>query len=79
MKKEEQVVHLFVEQFDNGYSIIEKEDGAEMFAEVVEGEQEDMEKRLGKAILGDVRLMMDAELVSKAEIVCTIKVEAREK
>lgn len=79
MKKEEQVVHLFVEQFDNGYSIIEKEDGAEMFAEVVEGEQEDMEKRLGKAVLQDVRLMMDAELVSKAEIVCTIKVEAREK
>lgn len=79
MKKEEQVVHLFVEQFDNGYSIIEKEDGAEMFAEVVEGEQEDMEKRLGKAILADVRCMMDAELVSKAEIVCAIKVEAREK
>ncbi len=79
MKKEEQVVHLFVEQFDNGYSIIEKEDGAEVFAEVVEGEHEDMEKRLGKAVLQDVRLMMDAELVSKAEIVCTIKVEAREK
>ena len=79
MKKEEQVVHLFVEQFNNGYSIIEKEDGAEMFAEVVEGEQEDMEKRLGKAVLQDVRCMMDAELVSKAEIVCTIKVEAREK
>ena len=79
MKKEEQVVHLFVEQFDNGYSIIEKEDGAEVFAEVVEGEQEDMEKRLGKSILGDVRCMMDAELVSKAEIVFTIKVEAREK
>ena len=77
MKKEEQVVHLFVEQFDNGYSIIEKEDGAEMFAEVVEGEQGDMEKRLGKAIFGDVLLMMDAELVSKAEIVCTIKVEGR--
>lgn len=48
MKKEEQVVHLFVEQFDNGYSIIEKEDGAEMFAEVVEGEQGDMEKGSAK-------------------------------
>lgn len=62
MKKEKQVVHLFVEQFDNGYSIIEKEDGAEKAAEVVEGEQGDMEKRLGKALLEDVLHMMNADL-----------------
>lgn len=77
MKKEKQVVYLSVEQFDNGYSIIEKEDGAEIFAEVVEGEQGDMERRLGKVLLEDVLHMMNAELVSKAEIVCTIEVEAR--
>lgn len=77
MTKEQQT-HLIVEQFDNGYSIICKEDGAEMFAEVVEGERGDINSRLGKTIMDDVCHMMEEELAGKVEIVYTIKVKERQ-
>lgn len=72
-KKHKVTTRLYVEQFDNGWSIREEnEDGDLCRAEVVEGKDEAMERRLGKLILADLKNILNIALVNVADITYTV-------
>ena len=73
---------LTIEQYDNGFTIKDKDCSLAEVVEIPQGEKRlnspTWHKRLGKIIAEDLAAVMDAELVNIAEITYTIKVEERE-
>ncbi len=79
-KKHQTTTHLQVEQFDNGWSVKELEDGNVTNAEVIEFPSKTTSEfdnktwceRLGRIVASDLKTMMDAACANVASITYTI-------
>ena len=86
-KKHQTTTNLQIEQFDNGWSVKELEDGNVTNAEVIEFpskttsefDNKTWHERLGRIVAADLNTMMDEAASNVAEITYTITTTEDEK